>query len=343
MQKKFSLSKTLKFGFVLAFFGFSPSISLPCCALTSEKKQINFEDQYNIIVWDNDAKIEHFYRVAQFDTTVKTMSFVAPSPTIPDFGEGDAKALELLASLDQMVSKSSHPGNGANPSASSLDLKVQIVQTQIAAGFEIKTLKSSDATALVAWLKDNNYSVSPGIRKWLDFYINKNWYLSAFKFIEKSPVVKTKMLRMSFKTTQPFNPLYVPQENIGKEAATSNMFFVSDTSYKIDGDHANMNQEPSIRIPDSMRIQLASQLSDKKLTLDSKYLKVSTFFSGLMGQGERDDAFFLTDGKGILEVNSTKSGKSSPLPIAALAVGFFAAYFFLKSRRTNGDDHHALG
>ena len=80
------------------------------------------------------------------------------------------------------------------------------------------TLLASDSGALKKWLEDNEYKVSKTQDVWFDHYIKKGWYLTAFKVNSKRKEIVTEAIRMSFKTSQPFNPYYVPKENWSKNS-----------------------------------------------------------------------------------------------------------------------------
>lgn len=106
----------------------------------------------------------------------------------------------------------------------------EIVQEVEVAGYTATTLKASDAAGLAKWMKRNGFVTSPGVQEWTDYYIKKKWMLTAFKVSARNGTGETGSVRMSFKTDVPFNPYYVPKENISKPVGVK-LFWLSVGSY----------------------------------------------------------------------------------------------------------------
>jgi hypothetical protein len=96
----------------------------------------------------------------------------------------------------------------------------KIVSEQDVAGYHAVVLAADNATALVLWLKENNYESTPELEAWLKPYIAAKWTITAFKLIkpkpsdvvildESKPIV-TRAIRMSFATDRPFFPYSEP-------------------------------------------------------------------------------------------------------------------------------------
>ena len=71
---------------------------------------------------------------------------------------------------------------------------------------------------------------SPGVQQWTDYYIRKKWMLTAFKVSSQNGTGETGSVRMSFETDVPFNPYYVPKENIGNPVGVK-LFWLSVGDY----------------------------------------------------------------------------------------------------------------
>lgn len=192
-----------------------------CCAISTD--EVIFRSQTNIVIWNPETKVQHFVRNAAFSTQADDLGFIAPSPTEPTLAEADEEAFRMLHNMRPVQFK----GRGSDAVTASAAGTVEVVKTQDVAGFRASVLKVSDPTALDAWLKENGYSSSPGIAKWADNYVEKGWFLTAFKVLkDDSGDVKTGPVRMTFKADEPFNPYFVPKENTGGSGGLS-VYFIA--------------------------------------------------------------------------------------------------------------------
>lgn len=306
-------------------------ITYACCCVA--ERAVLFGDQTNIIVWDAANKVEHFMRVANFETDAKDFSFIAPSPSIPDIGESDSEAAMLLARLSPPF-KTETDGVAAGSHTDSVKGEVDVIQVVKAAGFEITTLKSDDSAALAKYLKDNNFKTSPGIEKWIKHYTDKKWFLNAFKFVAAKGETKTKMARMSFKTDQPFNPFYVPVEN-RKDPGSQEVFFIADKNV------AGAVGDGSVEYPQSdwaNSVGVAAEELNRLLKLPNHKIKsgsVVTHFNSNFPSNASDDVFFKDDefqyvGWRFEELRADEHRKTVVYPILWSASGliFFGAIFY---------------
>lgn len=207
----------------------------PCCSVTFNEKGVVFNGQANIIVWDAETKTEHFVRQAEFVTDAKDFGFIAPTPTVPELG---TSTTEIYAALASLAPKSRSVGCSADRPAEGADAaaagSVEVIQVKDVGAYRATTLRANDAKALAAWMRANNYATSKSIEEWTTFYIEKNWYLTAFKIrTGADEVAMTIPIRMSFKTEKPYNPYLVPKDNVGEsKGAGLSLFFVSKGSYR---------------------------------------------------------------------------------------------------------------
>lgn len=177
----------------------APFLSFACCGVTPGQP-IEFGKQENIVIYNSKTKIEFFVRNAKFKTASKDFGFIAPTPSEPEiFGVSD----ELFRKIDDYFPSM---GRGMKESLS-------IVKIENVGGYQATVLKATDSRVLTEWLKVNQYSITPGIKQWLDHYVKKNWYLTAFKIINQAEVTESGIIAMKFRTDLPFHPYYVPKEN----------------------------------------------------------------------------------------------------------------------------------
>lgn len=315
-------------------------ITYACCCIA--ERAVLFGDQTNIIVWDAANKVEHFMRVANFETDAKDFSFIAPSPSIPDIGESDAEAATVLARLTPPTKTPTESAGVASAPAADSKGGVDVIQVVKAAGFEITTLKSDDSAALAKYLKDNNFKTSPGIEKWIKHYTDKKWFLNAFKFVAAKGETKTKMARMSFKTDQPFNPYYVPAEN-QKDPGSQEVFFIADKNV------SGAVGDGSVEYPQSdwtNSVGVAASELNRLLKLPNHKIKsgsVVTHFNANFPSNASDDVFFKDDefqyvGWRIEEHEFHETQKSVVTPIiwAASGLAFFGIIFYFWKRAKAG-------
>lgn len=169
---------------------------------------------------------------------------------------------------------------------------VKVIQVGHAAGFEITTLKASNVTALADWLKAHEYKTSPSIEKWVQFYIDKGWYLSAFKFVAEKGEVQTKIVRLSFTADKPFNPYFVPDVNQGRRSM-QDVFFVSSGVYAGNvKDFYYPASDWSARVGTSAeRLKDALGLRESFINPDS----IVTHFTASFPSEAKDDVYFHLD------------------------------------------------
>lgn len=212
----------------LAVVGFGAR-ACACCAVSTLDHVVRFASQSNIIIWDPVSKTEHFVRNARFTTDAKDFGFIAPTPTKPTLSKASGVAFKTLASL-QPASRSKSAGgagSGGGPGG------VEVLEVKDVSGYRATVLKASDSKGLADWMKQNGYATTPAIEEWTKFYISKGWYLTAFKVLNQEQVAQTGVIRLSFKTDRPFNPYYVPKDNLPQSGMGGplTVFFVAPGQY----------------------------------------------------------------------------------------------------------------
>ena len=192
--------------------GLSSAVATACCGVSPNGKPVAFGDQTNLVIWDAGSKTEHFIRDAKFSSTAADFGFLAPTPSKPELSEASAEAFDTLEALKPV--KDDTVGAASAMGAASLDKSIEVIQQVDVAGYRATTLLASDSVALADWMRKNGYQTTPAVETWTKVYIAKGWYLTAFKVLDKAQVASTGTVRMSFKTDRPFNPYYVPSDNI---------------------------------------------------------------------------------------------------------------------------------
>lgn len=199
-----------------------------CCAVSPTQKRAIFGTQINLVIWDAKTMTEHFVRDASFETEAKDLGFIAPSPTVPELADAKVEVFNVLESL-----KPPPPPNSDGATAASLGgvskaaaAEVEVIQEADVAGYKATTLRASDPKALADWMTKNGYNTTPSIEAWTNFYIKKDWYLTAFKVKSTEGNASTGAVRMTFKTDKPFNPYLVPSDNRGGRNSGLELYYL---------------------------------------------------------------------------------------------------------------------
>jgi hypothetical protein len=187
---------------------------------------IQIASESALIVYDSASKTQHFLRTANFDTSSSEFGFFVPTPSKPELAEASKDIFHSLTKLTaarvvvNTVTKDEYPEFGCAKSVTSfaagnamLDEKaVRVIETKRIGPFDAAVLQATDAKALQDWLNENKYATRPSLEQWFDVYIQKGWYLAAFKIAvgERNHSASNKAVRISFKTDVPIYPYREP-------------------------------------------------------------------------------------------------------------------------------------
>ena len=202
-----------------------------------------------IIVWNSKTGEENFIRQADFSTNVKDMGFLVPTPNLPTLAPFKDTVFKTLHDVAHPVTYNRHTGykftfpsaptEAAAGAAGVPAGSVFVFSTQIVAGYKATVLKATDSSALAGWLKSNGYAMRPALAKWLDEYVKRGWYLTAFKFVgSKDDLgIKSPLVRITFQTKAPVYPYREPSDTKGDSTRSLRLYVVSDVGLKptVDG------------------------------------------------------------------------------------------------------------
>jgi hypothetical protein len=283
---------------------------------------VQFTGQSNIVVWDEAHKTEHFMRDARFDTEASDLGFLAPTPTRPTLSKAEKAAFTMLNALSPLPVEMK---GGTAPLARAP--RVRVIEVTDVAGYRATVLKATDAKALAKWLKENGYGSPKWLSGWLEPYVRRSWYLTAFK-VNGSGTASTGPVRMSFKTDRPFNPYSVPAANSAK--ATLQVLYVSAGNEvpRIGGSRDWVKPLWRAPLPETTRVKLARALH---LPSDSipRNAKVVAYVDSRFSQPNQDDLYF------VAPTRRVTSGAFYAIG-AGLGVVGFAAAVRARSRGRNG-------
>lgn len=190
-----------------------PSATL-ACATVGASGPVPIRGEEALIVWDEDTHTEHFIRRALFAGAPSDFGFLVPTPDKPELADASASVFDRLFALYEM--KHDRTGwNGtskAGPMPSAVMAPVEVVAQQRVAGMDATILKATDVNALDVWLAAHKYPRGPALKSWLEPYVKRGSYVTAFK-LAGGPRSDSGAVRMSFHTDVPTFPYSEPMGN----------------------------------------------------------------------------------------------------------------------------------
>ena len=224
---------------------FAPTAESPgCCAVSRAVDQVVNADQTVIILWDAEAKQQHFIRQASFKSDAEEdIGFIVPSPTQPELEEAGDAAFARLKLITAPLVRSGGSGFGcsaAAPMARADYGGIEILERKRVAGFDAVVLKAGSAQALVGWLADNDYAYSEAVAAWARPYIENGWAFTALKVAPGEDAQATReasALRISFQTETPLFPYREPDsvaasKNLGAKDRLLRIYFIANQAYR---------------------------------------------------------------------------------------------------------------
>jgi len=231
----------------------TPKAAEACCPAPPPGKPVVNADQAVILMWDPATKTEHFIRRATFKSAADDFGFLVPTPNEPELAEsGDDAFPFLLKVTEPEIIKERRPSEGCGCLRSAAKSaggrgeptkhgpSVEVLQEKTVAGFHAVVLETKSATALVGWLKEHNYEMSPAIEAWAKPYVDQGWKITALKVAKDkassttdNPKVAAASLRMSFKTDRPLFPYREPLPPPGSTISerTLRIYFIGESRY----------------------------------------------------------------------------------------------------------------
>ena len=289
-----------------------------CVGFAPPGQSVNFGDQSNIIVWNPETKTESFVRNAFFNSKAKDFGFVAATPSVPDLSEANEHIFEVLESL-----KPQDNARMAGVAAASNSASVEVLQIVDVGKYQATSIRSDDPAALAAYLKQNGYATRLDSDEWIKFYTDKKWILTAFKVRSGGGKgSQTGVIRMSFKTVEPFNPYYVPSGN-SSEGGTLKVYFVSNGTYSATVGHdENWNRAVwHAGMDETVTNQLATSLKMSAAAIP-KNATVTYFEEQNWLEGAKDDLYF------------KKDNSMTTVIVIGLGIAAGGLWWFTRNRKT---------
>ncbi len=182
------------------------------------RTQVGLVAQCNIAVWDPETKVEHLIQSSAFMSQAKRFEFLVPTPTLPRVREVGDAPINLMTGLiipaRSVPIAKPDPEDELDPNFGVLIRpKVEVKQVTFVGNLKATTIRASDILALTDWMSKNGYKASQSQNEWLEKYVQKRWFITAFQVNSDSQAIKTSSVRLSFKTEAPCVPYTSPRDN----------------------------------------------------------------------------------------------------------------------------------
>lgn len=179
--------------------------------LAANNSQVGLLGQSDMLIWNPETKTEHLIQSSIFASNAKQFDFVVPTPSMPKVQMLNGKVFREMHAIvhpkrEIVVDKD------APPSSRTAE-KVEVVQEAQVGNLKATTIKAFDALALGNWLEKNGYKLRLAQNQWLEKYLKKRWYITAFKVMSDKNALQTEAVRLSFKTDVPVLPYFAPQNS----------------------------------------------------------------------------------------------------------------------------------
>lgn len=196
------------------------------CCITYADVAMHLAMETAIIFWDEERKIEHFIRRAEFKGHAKDFGFIFPSPTQP-FRIAVADE-DVFAELEHLKPPPRSFGcMRAQTEAAGAD-NIEILEEKIVGDFKATVFRAKDGSAITKWLTGQGHKLRPTMTPWFDHYATKDWVFTALKYLGRQGKTPTRALCISFEAQEPFYPFKMPSDTFDpKTYRPIDLYFLS--------------------------------------------------------------------------------------------------------------------
>jgi hypothetical protein len=198
------------------------------CCISYADAAMTLADERAIIVWDQEAKVQHFIRSARFEGEAKDFGFILPTPTQPT-------AIEVANEEVFGLLEAARPSTmGCGPKSDAAAGGLEVLEQKMVGDFQVTVLKAKEGKSVADWLAKNGHKMRPAMEPWLDHYAERGWILTAFKYDGPKSKEPTNAVRVSFKSEFPHYPYKMPTDTWSSPShhRQLDLFVVSQTAMK---------------------------------------------------------------------------------------------------------------
>ncbi len=194
----------------LSLFGMFAASSQACLLLSAfTRPQVALVAKSNMVIWNPESKTEHLVQSLALLSKINQFDYLIPTPTKPTVsvvGQGGFQAAYGVLHPSQlpMVDMFSHEYEGGLSARHTADTTTETYVKNV----KITTINAADILALSKWMEDSGYHPNEKQRAWLQRYVDRRWYITAFTVKPTEELSKTEAVRLSFKTENPVMPYF---------------------------------------------------------------------------------------------------------------------------------------
>jgi hypothetical protein len=170
-----------------------------------------------LIVYDADARMEHFIREVRVDRGAQSFGFVVPVPSKPEVARVAKEpftALRAILPMEPPRDPNGPPGSRAADTSGG-SKGVTVLSEQRIGNFTAFVLSATSGGGLEGWLAENRFGAPPLARGWMDHYVRNAFFFVAFRYDAPKDAPKTgitgETVRISFPTPVPYYPYLEPR------------------------------------------------------------------------------------------------------------------------------------
>jgi hypothetical protein len=181
----FSVARAIMFGAVLALaLWIAPAEACGCGGYIPRDGDAFVSQEQALLRWD--GQTEQIVMTLGVLGSSKEAAVILPVPSRATVKLGDAQLWSELNDLTRPIVRYEKRWElpffaGAGAPAPAAAAPVQLLSRQTLGPFEVSNLAATDASALVDWLKQNGYALSPGLAQTLGPYVAQGWFYVAVR------------------------------------------------------------------------------------------------------------------------------------------------------------------
>lgn len=196
-----------------------------------------------LIIWDSEQRIESFIRIPQIYSNKDEVGFIVPVPNMPDvsdiskniFDELDEvienkRPVKYILGNIETLKNNEVPKTIGSMSLDDLDDTVSIIKKFHLAQYDVLVIKSTNLDQLSNWMELNGFKMRDAVKKWIQLYVEKNFYFTVFKFKANSKLDKknltTNPIQIRFKSEQPYYPYQEPEDSPVNSNRNLSLYFL---------------------------------------------------------------------------------------------------------------------
>jgi hypothetical protein len=179
------------------------------CCISYDDIAVTLANETAVIIWDAQKKIEHFVRRSEFVGGAPDFGFIFPSPTQPFRIEVADEELFTLLERQRPARTLDDP---VKSEAASMPGSIEILEQKVVGDYEVTVIRGTDGASINDWLVKHGHKMRPSMTPWFEYYAQRGWVFTAFKYQGRGSETPTKAVCISFEAERPHYPYKMPSD-----------------------------------------------------------------------------------------------------------------------------------